>query len=68
MSLCDTKQSESEDLVMLELWGMRSTSSLPSLPGSLWPGGVASDKVLFMGKIKLKWIVLKLTVLTFNYV
>ncbi len=29
---------------MLELWGMRSTSSLPSLPGPLWPGVVAPDK------------------------
>ena len=29
---------------MLELWGMRSTSSLPLLPGPLWPGVVAPDK------------------------
>ena len=29
---------------MLELWGMRSTPSLPSLPGPLWPGVVAPDK------------------------
>ena len=29
---------------MLELWGMQSTPSLPLLPGSLWPGVVASDK------------------------
>ena len=28
---------------MLELWGMRSTPSLPSLPGPLWPGVVAPD-------------------------
>ena len=28
----DTKQSDGEAPVMLELWGMRSTSSLPSLP------------------------------------
>ena len=27
--------------VMLELWGMQSTSSLPLLPGPLWPGVVA---------------------------
>ena len=38
---------------MLELWGMRSTPSLPSLPGSLWPGVVASDRVLFMGQIEM---------------
>ena len=37
----DTKQSVGEVPVMLELWGMHSTPSLPSLPGSLWPGVVA---------------------------
>ena len=35
---------------MLELWGMQST---PSLPGPLWPGVVAPDKVLSMGQIEL---------------
>ena len=29
---------------MLELWGIRSTPSLPLLPGLLWPGVVAPDK------------------------
>ena len=29
---------------MLELWGMQSTFLLPPLPGSLWPGVVATDK------------------------
>ena len=29
---------------MLDLWGMLSTTSLPSLPGPLWPGMVAPDK------------------------
>ena len=29
---------------MLELWEMRSTPLLPSLPGPLWPGVVAPDK------------------------
>ena len=38
---------------MLELWGMWSTPSLPLLPGSLWPGVVAPDRVLFMGQIEL---------------
>ena len=33
---------------MLELWGMRSTPSLPSHPGLLWPGEVAPDRVLLM--------------------
>ena len=31
----DTKQFDGKDPVMLELWGMRSTPSLPSLPGPL---------------------------------
>ena len=31
---------------MLELWGMRSTPSLLSLPGPLSPGVVAPDRVL----------------------
>ena len=34
---------------MLELWGMRSTPSLPLLPGSLWPGVVAPDKGPILG-------------------
>ena len=32
----DTKQSDGEASLMLELWEMQSTSSLPSLPGPLW--------------------------------
>ena len=43
----NTKQSD-EASVILELWGIRSTPSLPLLPGSLWPGVVASDRVLSM--------------------
>ena len=39
----DTKQSNGEVPAMLELWGMRSTSSLPSLPGPLRPGVVAPN-------------------------
>ena len=38
---------------MLELWGMRSTLSLPLLLGSLWPRVVASEKVLSMGQKEL---------------
>ena len=45
----DTKQSDGEVLVMLQLWGMRSTPSLPSLPDPLWPGVVAPEKVLING-------------------
>ena len=40
----ETKQSDGEVPVMLELWGMQSTLLLPSLLGSLWPGVVAPDK------------------------
>ena len=45
----DTKQSNGEVPVMLELWGIRSTPSLPLLPGPLWPGVVAPDRALSMG-------------------
>ena len=44
----DTKQSDSEVPVMLEFWAMRSTPSLPSLAGPLWPGMVAPDRALSM--------------------
>ena len=45
----DTKRSDGEVLVTLELWGMWSTTSLPSLPDPLWPGVVAPDRILSMG-------------------
>ena len=47
----DTKQSDGEVPVMLELSGMRRTPSLLLLPGPLWPGMVALDRVLSMGQI-----------------
>ena len=68
----DTKQSDGEDPVMLEFGEIRSTPSLPSLQGSLWPGVVAPDRVLSIGQIELKcvlmlsWIVWNRTVLTFK--
>ena len=43
---------------MLEFWGMRSTSSLPSLPGPLWPGVVAPDRVISMGQIELNRVLM----------
>ena len=49
----DTKQSDGEVPAVLELWGMRSTPSLPSLPDPLWPGVVAPDRALSMGLIEL---------------
>ena len=45
----DTKQSDGEVPAVLEHWGMRSTPSLPSLSGPLWPGVVAPDRALSMG-------------------
>ena len=38
---------------MLELWGVWNTPLLPSLPGPLWPGVVAPDRVLSAGQIEL---------------
>ena len=44
-----TKESDGEVLVILELWGMRSTPSLPSLPGPFWLGVVAPNRTLSYG-------------------
>ena len=41
---------------MLELWRIRNTPSLPALTGSLWPGVVAPDRVLSMGKLELNCV------------
>ena len=49
VSWYDTKQFDGEVPAMLELWGMRSTPSLSSLPGPLWLGVVAHDRALSMG-------------------
>ena len=54
----DTKQSDGEVPVILELWEMQSTPSLPSLPGSLRPRVVAPDRVLSMGQIELNCILM----------
>ena len=48
----NTKQSDGETLIMLELWGMQSTTSLPLFLGSPWHGVVAPDRVLSMGQIE----------------
>ena len=45
----DTKQSDGQVPAVLELWRMRSTPSLPSLPVQLWPGVVAPERALSMG-------------------
>ena len=68
----DTKQSDGEVPVILELWGMGSDPLLPSLPGQLWPGVLAPDRVQSMNQTKLcnyaKLNCLKLTLFTFNSV
>ena len=43
-----SKQFDGEVPVMLELWGMWNTPSLPLLPGPLWPAIVAPDITLSM--------------------
>ena len=68
----DTKQSDGEVPVILELWRMQSTPSLLSLPGPLWPGVIAPDRVLSMGQIEvncvftLNWIAWNRTVYMFK--
>ena len=70
--LYDTKQSDCEDTAISALWGMQSTLSLPSFPGSLWPGVVAPDRIISMSQIglncvlKLNWIVWYWTVWSSN--
>ena len=46
MNIYNTKQSDCEDPVMLELLKTRNIPSLPSLPGPLRPGVVGPDMVL----------------------
>ena len=48
----DAKQSDGEASVILELWGMQSTPSLPWFPGSFSLGVIISEKVLSIGKIE----------------
>ena len=52
----DTIQSDGEVPVMLERWGMWSTTSLPSLPDQLWLGVVAPDRDLSMSQIEVNFI------------
>ena len=43
---------------MMELWEKQSTPSLPSLPGQIWPGVVAPDRVLSVGQIELNSVLM----------
>ena len=54
----DPKQSDGETLVMLELWGMQSTPSLPLLPDPLRPRVVVPDRVLSIGQIELNYVLM----------
>ena len=54
----DTKQSDGQVPVMLEIRGMRSTPLLPSPPGPLLPGVVAPDRVLSIYQIELNYLFL----------
>ena len=54
----DTKQSDGEVPVMLELWGVRSTTSLQLLPGPLCSEVIAPDRVLSMSQIELNCVLM----------
>ena len=43
---------------MMELWGMRSAPSLPSLPGPLWPGVITPDRFISMDQIELNCVII----------
>ena len=47
------KQSDNEARIMQTLWEMQNTPSLSPLPGPLWLGVVALNRVLSMGQIEL---------------
>ena len=49
----DTKWSDREAPVILELSEMQSNLSFPLLPGRLWSAVVAPDRVVFMRQIEL---------------
>ena len=68
----DTKQSDGKVPVKLEILGMRSTPSLSSLPGPLWPDVVAHERVPPVDQIELNcvlmlnWISWNITALIFK--
>ncbi len=55
----DTKQSDGEVPVMLELWRIQSTPSLSMLLGPLWPRVVVPERVLPMGQIELNCVIMQ---------
>ena len=58
LPMSDTKKFDGEVPVMLELWGMWSTPSLPLLPDPLWSGVVVPDRVLSLGQIELNCVLM----------
>ena len=58
----DTKQSDGEVPVMLDLLGMQDTPPLPSLPGQPWLEVVAPDKSPIDGLNRIKHWFLGFTV------
>ena len=54
----DTKQPHGEVKMILEFRGMRTTHSLPSLPGLVWPGAVVPNRALSMVQIQLNCILM----------
>ena len=54
----DTKQSNGKVPVMLELWGMQSTPSMPLFPGPFRPGVASPDRVLSMDQIELNCVLM----------
>ena len=57
-SVLDMTLKNSMVPVMLKLWGLLSTPSLPLLPAPLWPGVVAPDIVQSMSQIKLNCVLM----------
>ena len=49
----DTKKYDGQVPVMLEHYGMLSTSTFPSVPCPHWPGVLAPDRLLCMGQKEL---------------
>ena len=56
----DTKQSDGEFCFILELWGLRSCPSLPSLSSPLWTEVLAPDRVISMVRTELKCVLMLL--------
>ena len=54
----DTKQSDGEAPVILELLGIQNIPSLPLLPGPFWPEVVAPDRILSVGQTDLSCVLM----------